>query len=1088
MDMDSKNFKYWAFISYSHKDSQWSTWLHQKLENYKIPKNLVGTETNKGTVPRKLYPIFRDRDELPTSANVGDTLINALEQSRHLIVICSPHSAKSRWVNEEVQQFKKLGRQGDILCVIVSGEPNADDIGADETEECFAPALKFAIDTNGEFTQSRVEPIAGDLRKNGDGKKNVLMKMVAGLTGIGYATLNDRDRKRRRLRLFQAMVAVLAMMSAFVFIWQNQTKAREIALLRAQKTDSQKVWHQALSAYLADDWLMASHLFAASNIDKFDSPNLKRAVSNISHIYSPIRESLLFEHDRFEELLASLKPFKAYTWELASLKPWWDYTWNTEGGGLFVGSGSDLEFASLPTRFGVLSPDGDYFMVTDELATNLFKVSDKSLIFSDHHYGLPIGSKFISGTSLVYALSGFNGIRDEHIDVYSIPTGESILSMSVHQKGIFDIVVSPDRNYFVYFDREGGARLFAKDDEKITLTNGSNPEDELSTDMEPEFYTVAEEVDIIFGGRGWTFVKKINPESSIVGAGFSADSRYIAAWSEDNTVNFWALNPGQANSLRLKHQAKINGTLISKDSKKIISWDEAGLLKCWNARSGRLETPIMRHNSAVTHAGFIKDDGIIYSCSEVGTFYLWDANNGKVLIPSIDMGGPINRVDLVEDDKFVALTTDHGYTRIYHTMSGIPLTPKLQLSNPDVFDIRSNEDGKIILESSGNRFTMDLNGTLLLENPGPPKMGEISTVADRVISWNTDGSLFMWDSSTGNSVGAGMGHTAEVDQAKFSPKGNFILSWDVKGNAIVWSAKNGERISDPIESNKVITDAIFSPTESDVIFYNKSEFLLQWSLSDENGNKTKEIGHSKMTDLEPVVMKIWPGSFVPIELENESQKINIATMAYNDLGTLRQIKSQLIDRGSFHFKDGTAPNASDKNDPPVEMDQIANRNKKLSSKLKYLSFWRGKQVHIGRVTGDFSITALYPALIHEHPVKGAIFNESDTKLLTWTKKDLSIWDIEQGELLARFKNHFRQLKGAILSDERDTVLQWGDANFIIYRNLAPAIDLPENDLLLYIKALTGTYLSQNGTVEKLSRKDWKAAKRKMSRVLSGKRN
>ena len=42
--MDSE-FRYRAFISYSHSDEQWAKWLHKSLETYSVPKHLVGTET-----------------------------------------------------------------------------------------------------------------------------------------------------------------------------------------------------------------------------------------------------------------------------------------------------------------------------------------------------------------------------------------------------------------------------------------------------------------------------------------------------------------------------------------------------------------------------------------------------------------------------------------------------------------------------------------------------------------------------------------------------------------------------------------------------------------------------------------------------------------------------------------------------------------------------------------------------------------------------------------------------------------------------------------------------------------------------------
>ena len=79
--LPANDYKYWAFISYSHADEEWAKWLHKSLETYSIPGKLVGRSTS-GEVPKRLFPIFRDRDELPGASDLGGKLKEALTQSR----------------------------------------------------------------------------------------------------------------------------------------------------------------------------------------------------------------------------------------------------------------------------------------------------------------------------------------------------------------------------------------------------------------------------------------------------------------------------------------------------------------------------------------------------------------------------------------------------------------------------------------------------------------------------------------------------------------------------------------------------------------------------------------------------------------------------------------------------------------------------------------------------------------------------------------------------------------------------------------------------------------------------------------------
>ncbi len=90
---DGGGARYSAFISYSHQDERWATWLHRALEHYTVPRRLVGIETRAGPVPRRIYPVFLDREEFATDPSLSARVEEALSRSRNLIVICSPEAA-----------------------------------------------------------------------------------------------------------------------------------------------------------------------------------------------------------------------------------------------------------------------------------------------------------------------------------------------------------------------------------------------------------------------------------------------------------------------------------------------------------------------------------------------------------------------------------------------------------------------------------------------------------------------------------------------------------------------------------------------------------------------------------------------------------------------------------------------------------------------------------------------------------------------------------------------------------------------------------------------------------------------------------
>ena len=202
--------RYMAFLSYSHRDSAIADWLHEELEEFHVPTRLVGKLTEHGPIPKRLAPIFRDRMELAAASDLSDEIEEAIAGSRFLIVLCSPAAAKSRWIDQEIATFKRLHREDRILAAIVDGEPFASDNPETADKECFPAALRFHFDRRGRPTAERAEPIAADLRDEADGRQMGLLKIAAGMMGVGLDDLAQREAQRWRRRLYAITAASLA--------------------------------------------------------------------------------------------------------------------------------------------------------------------------------------------------------------------------------------------------------------------------------------------------------------------------------------------------------------------------------------------------------------------------------------------------------------------------------------------------------------------------------------------------------------------------------------------------------------------------------------------------------------------------------------------------------------------------------------------------------------------------------------------------------------------------------------------------------------------------------------------------------------
>ncbi|MGE0182493.1 MAG: tetratricopeptide repeat protein [Parvularculaceae bacterium] len=223
-------FRYKAFLSYSWRDRSAAEALHRALETWRPP-------TNRRAEP-PLRPIFRDRDEEAAGASLRTAIEDALDNAEFLIVVCSPNSAASPWVNKEIAYFRKKRTPANILCYAINGDPGSSAI---------PPALFFETDIDGTLKDTPIDaPLAADARAEGDGVRLARLKIIAAMMNVGLDDLVRRDsvRRVRRLRRLLAGASALAVAFAGVALYafaqrdfavKNEARAKREAM-KAERT------------------------------------------------------------------------------------------------------------------------------------------------------------------------------------------------------------------------------------------------------------------------------------------------------------------------------------------------------------------------------------------------------------------------------------------------------------------------------------------------------------------------------------------------------------------------------------------------------------------------------------------------------------------------------------------------------------------------------------------------------------------------------------------------------------------------------------------------------------------------------------
>lgn len=211
-----QKYKYFAFISYNSKDTEWGKKVQRKLEHYRMPATLCSEH---GWKRNPINPVFFAPTDIQP-AGLSEELQERLRASRHLIVICSPNSAQSEWVGKEIAFFHQLGRTKQIHFFIVDGIPHS---GNPETE-CFNPIVdKLGLpeilganihEQTQTFPFTRIPwPYLN--------KERAYVQLITKLLGIEFDTIWQRHKRLLVQKAIAWSIGIIIVLAALLGVWIN---------------------------------------------------------------------------------------------------------------------------------------------------------------------------------------------------------------------------------------------------------------------------------------------------------------------------------------------------------------------------------------------------------------------------------------------------------------------------------------------------------------------------------------------------------------------------------------------------------------------------------------------------------------------------------------------------------------------------------------------------------------------------------------------------------------------------------------------------------------------------------------------------
>jgi WD40 repeat protein len=839
---EAPEFRYTAFISYRHlpNDRKSARWLQRQLEHFTLPSALQKTLKHSPRLGR----FFRDESELPASSNLPAHITRALDESRFLIVVCSPATRESKWIAAEIEYFQILQRGAYILFVVIEGEPTSViPEGASEPED---------LDADHPFYGIPVWPLAGDLRKRLDAsprhvRREAILRLAAAIVGCGFDDLRQRDAEERyRRRIIQigvasaiALLGIILTQSALTNAFTARQRLVEIAVEHGRQEllggSARRALPWLLVAKANGERDLGVDFLINTALGRLVPSGLLQTAGNITRIERVDSDTVLVFRDNggvesrqtpslrllgringpLDIAATSANGRFAVLRSAHQVLPVWDLA-----KGDFIGTIGPLEMAG---RRIALGSSGDIAASRDAMGrVSVWDVRNRSKVAEFVPHGGPIERHYRSRRSyfeepiaLMDVLSNGDVLTsgvDGNLSAWSRRTGtlRRMTPALTSRTSTPEALRSETASWCVQ-SLDGSLLALGHQNGSVTVWR-TDPESLIGTLKSAQGWirpvAFAPDAPRLLVDRGscslqwWDYYK-----SQAIGDPMTAPGCNVALGSNGEVVAVGrdkvVVMDLMRGRLTVTYEVPASGVVVTRPSAEIITYSWSTLPMRWDVQ--RSSPVILRgHKDSVVAAAFDPQGRRVLTGSQDRTAKLWDLATGHLITSVGNHTYAAHLVAFAVGGKYALSLGDEGELQIADAGTGeirrairLPETPIVSFAvvgpAEDVVAIAVAESypkARVTVVELLSVATGRVVGRIPGETFSITRDRTVATSGDRVVTRGRDDQATMFELPSGRVV-AELGGTAPNERSTFSADSRFFLSSAATTGARIWSARTG---------------------------------------------------------------------------------------------------------------------------------------------------------------------------------------------------------------------------------------------------------------------------------------------------------